>query len=162
MIRLRLADLPVVRLVFDLPGRRLTVDHGGEAADVLQALRPLGYGAELAQTIPLQEATTAPSDAQDAAEARVLRQLLAINAAMFVVEIRAGWRARSAGLLADAMDMFADAAVYGVALYGVGRAAAPSSPRRGCPACSNCCSRSGRWRRPRATSSSRSRPKASR
>jgi len=44
MIRLRLADLPVVRLDFDLPGRRLTVDHGGEAADVLQALIPW-YGA---------------------------------------------------------------------------------------------------------------------
>ena len=123
MIRFHLADLPVVRLVFDLPGRRLTVDHGGAATDVLQALRPLGYGAELAQTMPLQEATTAPSDAQDAAEARVLKQLLAINAAMFVIEIGAGWWARSAGLLADAMDMFADAAVYGVALYATGRTA---------------------------------------
>jgi Co/Zn/Cd efflux system component len=123
MIRLRLADLPVVRLDVDLPGRRLTVDHGGAATDVLQALRPLGYGAELAQTMPLQEATTAPSDAQNAAEARVLKQLLAINAAMFVIEIGAGWWARSAGLLADAMDMFADAAVYGVALYATGRTA---------------------------------------
>ena len=40
----------------------------------------------------------------------------AINAVMFVVELGAGIWARSAGLVADAMDMFADAAVYGVAL----------------------------------------------
>ncbi|PKO56345.1 MAG: hypothetical protein CVU28_03260, partial [Betaproteobacteria bacterium HGW-Betaproteobacteria-21] len=57
------------------------------------------------------------------AQARVLWMLLAINAAMFVVELGAGWWAHSAGLIADAMDMFADAAVYGVALYAVGRAA---------------------------------------
>jgi Co/Zn/Cd efflux system component len=55
------------------------------------------------------------------AEARTLRWLLAINAVMFVVEIVAGWLAQSTGLLADSLDMFADAAVYGLALYAVGR-----------------------------------------
>lgn len=35
----------------------------------------------------------------------------------------AAWFARSAGLLADSLDMFADAAVYGLALYAVGRGA---------------------------------------
>jgi len=56
-----------------------------------------------------------------AAEARVLRWLLAINGAMFVVEFSTGWIGQSAGLIADSLDMFADAAVYGVALYAVGR-----------------------------------------
>ncbi len=35
-----------------------------------------------------------------------------------------GLIAESAGLVADSLDMFADAAVYGLALYAVGRAAA--------------------------------------
>jgi len=39
---------------------------------------------------------------------------------MFVVEIIVGWMAQSAGLIADSLDMFADAAVYGLALYAVG------------------------------------------
>jgi Co/Zn/Cd efflux system component len=65
-------------------------------------------------------AAAAPAAAQ---EVRVLRWLLAINAAMFGVELVAGWLAQSAGLIADALDMFADAAVYGLALYAVGRAA---------------------------------------
>jgi len=124
MIRLRLADAPVSALRFDLPGRILTVDHGGEAEAILSRLLPLGYGAVLAASEALQpgEVQAAPG-ADDADEARVLWILLAINAVMFAVELGAGLWARSAGLVADAMDMFADAAVYGVALYAVGRTA---------------------------------------
>lgn len=56
------------------------------------------------------------------AEAKTLRWLLAINAVMFVVELVAGWLAQSTGLIADSLDMFADAMVYGIALYAVGHA----------------------------------------
>jgi Co/Zn/Cd efflux system component len=56
-------------------------------------------------------------------EAGTLRVLLAINAAMFAVEVVAGWVAQSTGLLADSLDMLADAAVYGLALHAVGRPA---------------------------------------
>lgn len=56
------------------------------------------------------------------AEAKTLRWLLGINAVMFVVEVAAGWLAQSTGLIADSLDMFADAAVYGLALYAVGHA----------------------------------------
>jgi cation diffusion facilitator family transporter len=41
---------------------------------------------------------------------------------MFFVEIVWGLMAQSTGLIADAMDMFADAAVYGISLYAVGKA----------------------------------------
>lgn len=121
MIRLRLAGSPVASMAFDLPGRKLTVDHAGEAEGILQLLQPLGYGAELQTSNPLKAGEAPMSRAGDATEARVLWTLLGINALMFVVEIIAGWWAGSAGLIADAADMFADAAVYGVALYAVGR-----------------------------------------
>ena len=49
--------------------------------------------------------------------------LLAINAAMFVVEIVTGIIAESTGLIADSLDMLADASVYAIGLYAVGRAA---------------------------------------
>lgn len=62
--------------------------------------------------------------AQGAAERRVLWIVLVLNAAMFCIEGVAGWLAQSTGLIADALDMFADAAVYGVALWAVGRHAA--------------------------------------
>lgn len=63
-------------------------------------------------------------EARSREERRTLRLLLAINAAMFAVEAGAGLLARSSALLADSLDMFADAAVYGVSLWAVGRAAA--------------------------------------
>lgn len=54
-------------------------------------------------------------------QAKVLKILLAINAVMFFVEIIAGLAAHSTGLIADSLDMFADAAVYALGLYAVGR-----------------------------------------
>ena len=56
-------------------------------------------------------------------QSRVLWILLAINAAMFITEIVAGLIAESTGLIADSLDMFADASVYAIGLYAVGRAA---------------------------------------
>jgi Co/Zn/Cd efflux system component len=40
---------------------------------------------------------------------------------MFLIEVRAGFAADSMGLVADGLDMLADAAVYGLSLYAVGR-----------------------------------------
>ncbi len=51
----------------------------------------------------------------------VLWVLLGVNAAMFVVELVWGVAAESSALIADAMDMLADALVYGISLYAVGR-----------------------------------------
>ena len=56
-------------------------------------------------------------------QSRVLITLLAINAAMFVLEVVTGILAESTGLIADSLDMLADAVVYGIGLYAVGRAA---------------------------------------
>jgi cation diffusion facilitator family transporter len=61
-----------------------------------------------------------PATSPQAAERKTLLSLLWINAAMFVVELVAGWLAESMGLIADALDMLADALVYGVALLAIG------------------------------------------
>lgn len=55
-------------------------------------------------------------------QSRVLIVLLTINAVMFVVEIATGILAESTGLIADSLDNLADAAVYGIVLYAVGKA----------------------------------------
>jgi len=60
-------------------------------------------------------------EVQNRAETRVLVILLAINGAMFVIELGVGWLAQSTALIADALDMLADAMVYGVGFYAVGR-----------------------------------------
>ena len=59
---------------------------------------------------------------ENAAYKRVLWAVLAINAAMFVVEVAAGLAAGSASLQADALDFLGDAANYGISLFVVGMA----------------------------------------
>jgi Co/Zn/Cd efflux system component len=54
-------------------------------------------------------------------ERRTLIILLAINFGMFLLEVVIGWIASSSGVLADSLDMLADASVYAIALYAVGR-----------------------------------------
>ena len=54
-------------------------------------------------------------------QSKVLKQLLLINAAMFFIEITLGIMAESTALIADSLDMLADAAVYSIGLYAVGR-----------------------------------------
>jgi cation diffusion facilitator family transporter len=53
-------------------------------------------------------------------ERGTLLRLIAINGVMFIVESATGWWAQSMGLIADSLDMLADAGVYGVALLAVG------------------------------------------
>jgi Co/Zn/Cd efflux system component len=53
---------------------------------------------------------------------RVLWAVLAINAAMFAVEIGAGMYSGSASLLADSLDFLGDAANYAIGLFVVGMA----------------------------------------
>lgn len=57
----------------------------------------------------------------DSLEKTTLIILLSINAFMFVSELTLGWLAQSTGLIADSLDMLADATVYGLSLYAVGK-----------------------------------------
>ena len=109
LIRMALADASAVAaLDFDLKDRVLTVQHGGSTQELLGRLIPLNLGAQVLDSVQSDE-STAPDAEGNASEARTLKLLLI---------------AQSTGLIADSLDMFADAAVYGLALYAVGRAAA--------------------------------------
>jgi len=67
-------------------------------------------------------------DADGAAARRVLWTALALNAAMFVIDVGVGVIARSSGLLADGIDMLGDAAAYGLSLMATSRS--PTFQRR--------------------------------
>lgn len=124
MIRLALASCDEVRnLNFDLAGRRLQINHDGPVEPIAERLAALKLGASLTETRKADPsvASSAPAPRTDGAEAGSLKILLLINAGMFVFELIAGLVAGSAGLIGDSLDMFADAAVYGVALLAVGR-----------------------------------------
>lgn len=60
-------------------------------------------------------------DETSSLERKTLRVLLVINGFMFITEATVGWWAESTALIADSLDMLADASVYGVALFAVAR-----------------------------------------
>ena len=126
MIRMALEDLnPAVALDFDIPNRLVKVFHRDNLTEISQRLEALNYGAVLNNTQDIDashyDQTIESVKLVDKKEAKILIWLLVINAVMFVTELTVGLIAQSAGLIADSLDMFADAAVYGIALYAVGR-----------------------------------------
>ncbi|HAO26011.1 MULTISPECIES: cation transporter [unclassified Methylophaga] len=124
MIRMALNSLGGIKaLSFDLPNRRLEVLHDGAVEPITTKLASLGLGASLEKT--QAAATDSVSAIEKFAgsadqESHILLVLLGINALMFIVELTAGLLAQSAGLIGESLDNFADAAVYGIALYAVG------------------------------------------
>lgn len=123
LIRIALDGTSFIKsLSFDLSKREMTVIHEENSETVLRFLEPLNFGAKV-----LYSEAHPPSEADEielmgaSGEAKVLKTLLFINAIMFAFEIAFGWIAQSTGLIADSLDMFADAAVYGVSLYAVAK-----------------------------------------
>ncbi|PAU75844.1 sodium:proton antiporter [Halovibrio salipaludis] len=124
MVRLALNGFEDIRgLSFDLSDRRLTVVHEGEADPITAKLATLRLGAALQETVAADSKTIEADELSTTSAAQksgTLRWLLGINAVLFVVEMTAGLIAHSTGLIAESLDNFADAAVYGLALYAVG------------------------------------------
>lgn len=58
---------------------------------------------------------------KDESQKQILYWLLGINAMMFVIEMAIGIYADSTALIADSLDMLADAIVYGIGLYAIGK-----------------------------------------
>lgn len=120
LVRMRLQRADVQSLSFDLAQRRVEVVHSGDAGSIASELAALDLGSSLIDSAPAEAADPA-GNLQ--AERRLLWQVLLINLAFFVLEIIAGYFARSMGLVADSLDMLADGLVYGLSLHAVGRTA---------------------------------------
>lgn len=117
MVRAVLSDMSaIVRLEFSLSDRRLTVIHEGKPEPISAALSTLNLGAKHEQTAPAGKIELSAQTDQT----RVLWIVLAINFIFFVVEMTSGLFSGSMGLVADSLDMLADAFVYAIGLLAVG------------------------------------------
>lgn len=119
MVRMRLTDLVGIQyLEFNLSERRLTVYHIDNRREIGSALASLGLGMEETEH---EEGASLPAEIRSQpAEKRPLVAALVINAVLFAGELIAGLLAGSMGLVADSLDMLADAVVYGLSLMAVG------------------------------------------
>lgn len=125
LVRMALETDPTVRgMEADLPARTVDVLHEGPPESVLRLLQPLNVGAEVVNTSHVDGELPEMVPPDTDVEKRTLRFAFGINAAMFLGESTGGFLADSSALISDSLDMFADATVYGIALYGAGQAVA--------------------------------------
>ena len=116
----------------DLDARTVTVVCEAPAAPVLAAIDELGLGMDLLSDEPLPEVGAGAAGARDdtatagdtGRQRSALWFALAVNAVFFAVEMTAGLISGSMGLVADSLDMLADASVYLLSLLAVGHAVA--------------------------------------
>jgi Co/Zn/Cd efflux system component len=121
LIRLALSDFThCQRLDFNIEKRELLVFHSDSASDIEQKLISLKLGAVLLGT---SEVNIEDFPSENQSQTKLLQTVLLINAVFFVVESLVGWVSHSVGLMADGLDMLADAMVYGLALFAVGKSA---------------------------------------
>ena len=118
MIRLKLDGIQdIQKLEFDLEARKLVIYHSAENPEIAVRLEQLNLGSERIETVAFKgEVEKEGNEAQS----KLLWTVLAINLGFFLIEIITGLISRSMGLVADSLDMFADASVYGLSLWAVG------------------------------------------
>jgi Co/Zn/Cd efflux system component len=119
LIRMKLDGMEWINgLDFNLSDRQLTVYHTSDPIILEQAIQELNLGGK---RIATEETETAPQK-QNTEQKKLLWTVLLINFAFFLIEIVYGWISGSMGLVADSLDMLADAFVYGISLLAVGAA----------------------------------------
>jgi len=117
LVRMKLQDVASVQaLDFDLTERSVTVLHQGDADAIAGAMDELGLGSRLMATVEADD----DEAVQGTADRSLLWTVLLINFGFFAIEITTGLLSRSMGLVADSLDMLADALVYGMSLAAVG------------------------------------------
>jgi len=119
LVRMALADVDGIdRLEFDLVQRDVVIDHDTAPGAIAAALDILNLGASHVDNE--SEIGAAPDTRR---ERNALIIAFVINAGFFVGELTVGLISRSMGLIADALDMGADASVYALSLAAVGTTA---------------------------------------
>lgn len=116
LVRMALADLDGIEgVAVDLDAREVTVDHALEPSIVDAALQTLDL-----DTTYLDDHGEMAAASDPRRERNALTIALVINAGFLVGELTIGLISRSMGLVADALDMGADASVYALSLVAVG------------------------------------------
>lgn len=118
LIKLKLDGHDYVKLEFDIARRTLIVYHYGSINAIFNALKELKLGCQFVDTVDFDDSLLSVKLVSDRV---LLWYVLFINALMFVFELLAGCFSNSMGLIADSLDMLADAIVYGLSIYSVGK-----------------------------------------
>lgn len=117
LIRMKLDGIQEIKnLDFDIPNRKLTVFHNGQADQIENSIIELKLGGKKIST----EVTNEKDFEENINQKKLLWIVLAINFVFFIIEMTTGIISKSMGLVADSLDMLADSFVYGISLFAVG------------------------------------------
>ncbi len=120
LVRMALSDVDGInRIEFHSGQRDVVIDHQSTADTIDAALQSLDLGAR-----HVDDTSEIGPASDPGRERNALIVALIINAGFFVGELTVGMISRSMGLVADALDMGADASVYALSLAAVGTAVA--------------------------------------
>lgn len=123
IIRLNLETIDGIRqLDFDLQNRILTVFHVRNDELISERIDKLDLDSRVLASVEALEIDLGIPEISG--QVKILWIVLVINFGFFLIEMVSGIISRSMGLVADSLDMFADAAVYGMGLLAVGKAIA--------------------------------------
>jgi Co/Zn/Cd efflux system component len=122
LIKMKLEGISSIKQMdFDIPGRSLTIFHEAGGSSIEYSLAELKLGAKLSSTGPVNDFQ---AKEKDKGERKLLIIVFLINAGLFFFEMLFGFLSHSMGLVADSLDMLADAFVFGLSLMVVGAALA--------------------------------------
>ncbi|MEN0048211.1 MAG: cation transporter [Bacteroidota bacterium] len=117
LIRMKLDGFSSIKnLNFDLADRKLTVFHEGQVDLIEASIVELNLGTEKLSTKNTDQTVFEEVNHQK----KLLWWVLGINLAFFFIELFTGLISKSMGLVADSLDMLADAFVYVISLLAVG------------------------------------------
>jgi Co/Zn/Cd efflux system component len=120
MIKIKLQSFENIKsLQFDIPNRKLEVFHSGSNDTIFKAIDSLKLDTKL---IGKETVSDEISITDDKGERKLFLWVFVINFLFFAVEIIAGLLSNSMSLVADSFDMLADALVFGISLFVVGKA----------------------------------------
>jgi Co/Zn/Cd efflux system component len=125
LVRLQLQGIGSIhKLDFDLNQRTVAIVHDGGFDAIASAIHQLSLDEQLLSREPIDGFALAHSEdgAENTVQRKILWAVLLINAAFFAIEILFGVLSGSMGLVADSLDMLADATVYAMSLAAVGAA----------------------------------------
>ena len=117
LVQMALADIEAINHIeIDLAKRIVAIDHNTSTNTINESLDRLGLGST---HLDDHDGSLEPTKNTEA-ERPALIFALAVNAIFFVGELTIGLFSRSMGLIADALDMGADASVYALSVAAVG------------------------------------------
>ena len=120
LVRMALSDVDGInRIEIDSERRDVVIDHQSTLDAVDAALQSLGLGARYVDGV-----SEIGPDHESGRQRSALIVALLINGAFFIGELTVGLISGSMGLVADSLDMGADASVYALSLAAVGTVAA--------------------------------------